>query len=37
MEDLNSTSSSMYMVVDILSGVVFRGVFGRQLRKLFVY
>ena len=37
MQDLNSTSSSMYMVVDILSGVVFRGVFGRQLRKLFVH
>ena len=37
MQDFNLTSSSIYMVGDILSGAVFRGVFERQLRKLFVH
>ena len=37
MQDFNLTSSSIYMVGDILSGAVFRGVFEHQLRKLFVH
>ena len=37
MQDFNLASSSIYMVGDILSGLVFRGVFERQLRKLFVH
>ena len=37
MQDFNLTSSSSYMVGDILPGAVLRGVFERQLRKQFVY
>ena len=37
MQDFNLTSSSSYMVGDILTGAVLRGVFERQLRKQFVY
>ena len=35
--DLNLTSSSICIVGDISSGVAFRGVYERQLKKLFVH